>query len=53
MAEAAGRGVLADRVRGQATVGRVGSDEVVVEPPALDDGAGLGEAGEDLLVEMG
>lgn len=51
MAEPAGRGVLANRIRCQAAVRRVGPDEVVVEPPTLDDGAGLGEAGEDLLVQ--
>ena len=51
MAEAAGRGVQENRVGREAAVGRVRSDEVVVEPPALDDGAGLGEGGEDLLVE--
>ena len=51
MAEPAGRGVLAYRIRREAAVCRVGPDEVVVEPPALDDGAGLGEAGEDLLVQ--
>ena len=51
MAEAAGRGVLANRVGCEAAVGRVRPDEIVVEPPALDDGAGLGEAGEDLLVQ--
>ena len=43
MSETAGRGVRANRVREQAAVGRVGSGEIVVEPPALDDGAGLGK----------
>ena len=51
MAEPAGRGVLANRIRCQAAVRRVGPDEIVVEPPAFDDGAGLGETGEDLLVQ--
>ena len=32
-------------------MGRVRPDELVVEPPAVDDDASLGEAGEDLLVE--
>lgn len=53
MAEPAGRGVLAYRIRREAAVRRVGPDEVAVEAPALDYGPGLSEAGEDLLVEMG
>lgn len=48
---AAGCGGLAKGVRGQAAKRRVRPDEVVVEPPAFDDGAGLGEGGEDLLIE--
>ena len=53
MAEPTGRGVLADRVGSKPAVGGVRPDEVAVEAPALDDGAGLGETGEDLLVQMG
>ncbi len=31
-------------------MGRVWPDKIVVEPPALDDGTGLRQVGEDLLV---
>src|SRR3989344_2697419 len=37
--------------RGSVPVDGVGPDVVVVDAPALDDGAGFGQEGEDLLVQ--
>jgi len=52
VAQPNGRGVQAHRLRGQSPVRRVRPDVVVVDAPALDDGAGLGQGGEDLLVGL-
>jgi hypothetical protein len=39
------------RVRCQAAMGRVRAHLIVVEAPPFDHGAGLGQAGEHLLVQ--
>ncbi|SSP03799.1 Uncharacterised protein [Acinetobacter baumannii] len=51
VAQPNGRGVQTHRLRGQSPVRRVRPDVVVVDAPAFDDGAGLGQGGEDLLVQ--
>ena len=53
VAQPGARGADARRHGGEAAVGRMRSHLVVVQPPALDHSAGLGQAGEYLLVEMG
>ena len=45
------RVAAAHGIRRQPAMGRVWPRQVVVEPPSPDDGAGLGQAGEDLFIQ--
>ena len=51
LAQRAGRGFQPPRLGGKPAVGRVRAHMVVVHPPALDDGAGLGQGAANLLVQ--
>jgi hypothetical protein len=51
MISSAGRGIQLHRFRREAAMRRVRARVVVVESPALDHGARLGQVREDLLVQ--
>lgn len=51
VAQPSGRGFQAHRRGDQSPVRRVRPDMMVVDAPALDDGAGFGQGVEDLLVQ--